>query len=54
MVYNTQNDWVFGLCSSAAILETRNMTFRKLDLFPSSGKGKTPTLLGSLERTNVQ
>jgi hypothetical protein len=27
--------------------------FRKLDLFPSSGKGETPTLLGPLERANL-
>jgi hypothetical protein len=38
MVYNTQNYWVFGLCPSSGILETiENTTFRKLDLFPSSG-----------------
>jgi hypothetical protein len=36
MVYNTQNYWVFELPSSG-ILE--NTTFRKLDLFPSSGEG---------------
>jgi hypothetical protein len=31
------------------------MTFRKLDLFPSSGKRveKTPTQLGPLERANL-
>jgi hypothetical protein len=37
MVYNTQNYWVFGLSPSSDILE--NTTFRKLDLFPSSGEG---------------
>jgi hypothetical protein len=37
MMYNTQNYWVFGLCPSSGILE--NTTFRKLDLFPSSGVG---------------
>jgi hypothetical protein len=37
MVYNTQNDWVFGLFPSSGILE--NTTFRKLDLFPYSGEG---------------
>jgi hypothetical protein len=37
MVHNTQNYWVFGLYASSGILE--NMTFRKLDLFPSSGEG---------------
>jgi hypothetical protein len=36
MVYNTQNYWVFGLFSSSGILE--NTTFRKLDLFLSSGE----------------
>jgi hypothetical protein len=36
MVYNTQNYWVFGLFPSSSILE--NTTFRKLDLFPSSGE----------------
>jgi hypothetical protein len=37
MVYNTQNYWVFGLFPLSCILE--NTTFRKLDLFPSSGEG---------------
>jgi hypothetical protein len=37
MVYNTQNYRVWGLFPSSGILE--NMTFRKLDLFPSSGEG---------------
>jgi hypothetical protein len=37
MVYNTQNYWVFGLFPSSGTLE--NTTFRKLDLFPSSGEG---------------
>jgi hypothetical protein len=37
MVYNTQKYWVFGLFPSSGILE--NTTFRKLDLFPSSGEG---------------
>jgi hypothetical protein len=33
----TYNYWVFGLFTSSGILE--NTTFRKLDLFPSSGEG---------------
>jgi hypothetical protein len=37
MVYNTLCYWVFGLFPSSGILE--NTTFRKLDLFPSSGEG---------------
>jgi hypothetical protein len=53
MMYNTQNYWVFGLFLLSGILE--NTTFRKLDLFPSSGEGgeKTPTQLGPLERANL-
>jgi hypothetical protein len=45
-----RNFWVSGLYPSSGIW--RNTTFRKLDLFPSSGK-KTPTQLGPLERANV-
>jgi hypothetical protein len=30
-----------------------NTTFRKLDLFPSSGEGKKPILLGPLERASL-
>jgi hypothetical protein len=37
MVFNTQNYWVFGHFPSSGILE--NTTFRKQDLFPSSGEG---------------
>jgi hypothetical protein len=45
--YGIQNHCVFGLPPSSAILET----FRKLELFPSSGEEvETPTLLGPLER----
>jgi hypothetical protein len=52
MVYNTRDSWVFGLCPSSGIL--KNTTFRKLDLFPSAGKGwETPALLGPLERANL-
>jgi hypothetical protein len=36
MVCDTRNDWVFILCPSSGIL--KNTTFRKLDLFPSSGE----------------
>jgi hypothetical protein len=44
--------WDFGICISSGIL--KNTTFRKLDLFPSSGwGGGTPTLLGPLERANL-
>jgi hypothetical protein len=43
MVYNTQRYWVFRLCpSSGNFLNNngKNTTFRKLDLFPSSGEGR--------------
>jgi hypothetical protein len=36
MVNNTRNFWVSGLYPSSGVW--RNMTFRKLDRFPSSGK----------------
>jgi hypothetical protein len=39
-VYNTQRYWVFGLCPSSGFEITENTTFRKLDLFPSSGDGR--------------
>jgi hypothetical protein len=35
---NAQNYWVFGLFPSSGVLGSRNMTFRKLDLFLSSGE----------------
>jgi hypothetical protein len=52
MVYNTQNYWGFGLRPSSGILETT--TFRKLDLFPSSGEEGTPIVLGPFERAKRQ
>jgi hypothetical protein len=52
MVYNTRNYWGFGVCPSSGIV--KNTPFRKLDLLPSSGERvKTPTLLGPLERANL-
>jgi hypothetical protein len=51
LVQNSQN--FSGLFPSSCIL--KNTTFRKLDLFPSSGEGgeKTPTQLSPLERANL-
>jgi hypothetical protein len=43
MVYSTQNYWVFGLYPSSGILGNINTTFRKLDLFLSSGEGGRDT-----------
>jgi hypothetical protein len=39
LVYNTQNYWGFELFPSFGILKIENTTFRKPDLFPSSGGG---------------
>jgi hypothetical protein len=52
------NDWshcVSGVCPSSGILNyLENTTFRKLDLFPSSGEGReTPAVLCPLERSNL-
>jgi hypothetical protein len=46
-----QNCWAFlGFVYRPEFEILENATFRKLDLFPSSGDGKeTPTLLGPLE-----
>jgi hypothetical protein len=50
MVYNTKNYWVSGLCPSSGILNS----MKSMDLFPPSGEGReTPTLLGPLERSNL-
>jgi hypothetical protein len=54
MVYDTHNYWGFVLGQSSGILKTlENTTFRKPDLFPSSGEGETPIPLGPLERANL-
>jgi hypothetical protein len=44
MINLIQDYWVFGLCPSSGILKKqKNTTFRKLDLFPSSGEGAGDT-----------
>jgi hypothetical protein len=47
MVYNTWRYWVFGLCPSSGYFlnNNKNTTFRKLDLFPSSGPSENPISL---------
>jgi hypothetical protein len=50
IVYSTQNYWDFGLLPSPGVLGSRNMTFQKFDLFPSSGEGGK---LGPLERASL-
>jgi hypothetical protein len=54
LVYCTWTNHVFGLCPWSNVGLSKNKTFRKLDLFPSSGKiMAAPTLLGLLERPNL-
>jgi hypothetical protein len=54
MVFNTQNHWIYGLRPSSGILNTRNATYRKLELFPFSCKGReTHTLLRPLDNDPV-
>jgi hypothetical protein len=49
MVYNTQNYWGFGL-----LLKTRkHKSFGNLIGFCPQAKGETPSLLGPLERGNL-
>jgi hypothetical protein len=43
MVCCSWNNYVFGLCSSYNVY--KNTTFRKLDLFPSSGTRESPRTL---------
>jgi hypothetical protein len=53
MVHNSQNYWVFGPCPSSGILETKKDNVSETGSVLSSGEGgKTPTLLGPLERAN--
>jgi hypothetical protein len=54
MVCNTQTYWVFGLCPSSGILETRKHNVSETESVSvlRSG-GKTPTQLGTLERANL-
>jgi hypothetical protein len=55
MMYSTQNYGVLGLFPSHGVLESRNTTFRKLDLFPSSGEKeeKAPTQFDTLGGVNL-
>jgi hypothetical protein len=47
MVYNMQDYWIFGLSPLSGIL--KNITFQKVDLFPSPNGGGVHTYsVGSL------
>jgi hypothetical protein len=52
-VFIMQNYWAFGIFSSYGVFRSRATTFRKLDLFPSSGKRGEDTQLGPLERAHL-
>jgi hypothetical protein len=53
MVYSRQNYWGFGIFPSFGVLGSRNTTFQKLGLLPSSdewgGGEKTSAQLGPLQ-----
>jgi hypothetical protein len=38
--YTTHNCWVHGHCPTSDVLESKKYAFRKLNFFPSSGKGR--------------
>jgi hypothetical protein len=53
MVYSTYSYCVFGLFISSGELGSRNTTFRKPDLFPSSGEGGEDTYsVGPLRKSD--
>jgi hypothetical protein len=54
MVYNTQNYWGFWTLSIFRYSEKiENTKFRKLNLFPSSDEGQTPTLFSPSETASL-
>jgi hypothetical protein len=53
MVNNTQNYWIFGLCPSSGILETRKHVSETGSVSAFRWDGRTPTQLGPLERANL-
>jgi hypothetical protein len=54
MVYNTQNYWIFGLCPSSGILETRKHNVSETgSVSVLRWREETPILLGPLERANL-
>jgi hypothetical protein len=54
MAYNTQNYWVSGLCQSSRTLNTRKQCFENWIYFSSCEEREKPTLLGPLERADLQ
>jgi hypothetical protein len=52
-VYNIQNCCAFGFCPSSDILKTREHEFPEAGRFRPQVRGETPTVLGPLERANL-
>jgi hypothetical protein len=52
-IYPTQNFWVFGLCPSSSILETRKDSISETRYVYILRWGKTPILLSRSERANL-
>jgi hypothetical protein len=46
-----QNYWVFGLCPSSGILETRKHNVSETGSFPSSDEGAETYSVGSLRKS---
>jgi hypothetical protein len=53
MLYDTQNYWVFGLRLSSGILNIRENKVLETGCVRSQVRAETPTLLGPLERANL-
>jgi hypothetical protein len=52
--YYSQNYWISGLCPSSGILKTKKHNVSETgSVSVLRGEGKTPTLLGPIERTNL-
>jgi hypothetical protein len=54
MLCNTQNYWVFGLCPSSGIPETREQLFGNWICFRPHVRGEIRALLRPLERANLR
>jgi hypothetical protein len=52
MMYNTQNYWVLGLCSSSVIIKNTTKHASETGCFHPQVRGEAPTLLGLLEKAD--
>jgi hypothetical protein len=51
-VYDSQNPWGYGLCLSSGIKKLEH-GISETGVFPSSGERRKTTLLGRIERANL-